>query len=308
MRLILANFLAFISLFLLANPLSGGTYLNSAHGNSESGVKRGAGGATGFPDYPAGSCAHCHEQHASIDGLEPEPEASSPSPYALFANNFNRSRQQTPYDQSDNFCFYCHAGTGSLQSGGAIFNYSYSRTFGGYTGSNPSGIFAAFNGGSSHNLYDLSRFSQERFSFFKESSNPCCACHEPHLAKRNRAVPADPARTAISRPSDHYNLWGDDPGERMDAYAASVGGSYRSPYMYGSIGTYEPNGMGALHDGSKVPDYNTFCLDCHQYQVPTTQSQAWPGRGGAGAPAGYLSAINWGANGDKHGAMHRARS
>ncbi|MFH1147905.1 MAG: hypothetical protein V1736_09400, partial [Pseudomonadota bacterium] len=97
-------------------------------------------------------------------------------------------------------------------------------------------------------------------------------------------------------------------GERMDAYAASVGGWYRSPYMYGSTGTFEPNAMGAIHDGSKVPDYNTFCLDCHQDQVPTTQSQAWPGRGGAGAPAGYLSRIKWGADGDKHGARYRSRT
>lgn len=301
--LILACLLVLISSLLPASPLSGGIYLDSAHGNSESGVRRSAGGAADFPDYPAGSCAHCHEQHASIDGLEPEPEAACPSAYALFANNFNTSREQKPYSQSDNFCFYCHAGTGSLQSGGAILNYSYARTFGGYTSSNPSGIFAAFNGGSYHNLYDLWRFSQEKFSSFKQSSNPCCACHEPHTAKRNKANPADPVHTAISRPTDHFNLWGDDENERMNTYAASMGGSYRSPYMYGSTGTFEPNAMGIIHDGSMVPDYNTFCLDCHQYQVPTTNSNSRD----PSVPAGYLAAINWGRSGDKHGGRMRMR-
>jgi predicted CXXCH cytochrome family protein len=41
-------------------------YGRSAHGQPDYGVLR-----TGLPGYERGGCAHCHEQHASINGTEP---------------------------------------------------------------------------------------------------------------------------------------------------------------------------------------------------------------------------------------------
>jgi hypothetical protein len=190
-----------------------------------------------------------------------------------------------------------------LQSEGGITNYQYSNTFGGLTTSYANDILEAFNydsydstyPGSYHNLNDIKEFAKNKFDFFKDDSNPCVACHNPHLAKRNKNNPGDPSFTAISRPSDHENLWGDDSNERMSNYSG-----YRSPYYYGSTTTYEPGGI-AANDGSATPDYVAFCLDCHQYQVPTTQSASMD----PNTPTGYLSAINWGPTGDMHGERER---
>jgi hypothetical protein len=108
----------------------------------------------------------------------------------VFARNFDTAATTGPYNQSDNFCFYCHTNVGYVQDGG-ITNNEYSATFGSYSPALSMGILEAFNlssdqpNGSYHNLYDIRRFAKERFDFFKDSSNPCVACHNPHRARRN---------------------------------------------------------------------------------------------------------------------------
>ena len=57
--------LAAALLFFTAGPVFGGPYLDSAHGSSAYGVNRDRTAAVG---YATGNCAHCHEQHGSIDG------------------------------------------------------------------------------------------------------------------------------------------------------------------------------------------------------------------------------------------------
>ncbi|NOX80052.1 MAG: cytochrome c3 family protein [Deltaproteobacteria bacterium] len=295
----------FILLSLLILPCPGraiaGPYLNSVHGNNTIGVNRSAMAAAG---YARGNCAHCHEQHASVNGSTP---AGGPHPFNLFANNFS-GKQTGPYVQADDFCFYCHISTGAVQSEGGITNRQYSNTFGGYPTDSATDIIGAFNLGSasyvfgsntlyssSHNLYDIWRFAKTKFPFFKDSSNPCAACHNPHLVKQNKAHPTDPSYAAIARPTDHGHLWGDDANERMNKY-----NTYRSPFFYNSTSMYEPGGV-STRDGSDTPDYVTFCLDCHQYQVPTTQSASK----NPNTPAGYLTAIDWGPAGDMHGERTR---
>ncbi len=290
-----------ILLFLmLESPVLCGSYTNSVHGDINAGVNRTSIAAHG---YSRGNCTHCHEQHSSVSGSEPAPTSGSASNFCLFADNFNSSNQTGPYIQSDNFCFYCHVSSGSVQSEGGITNNTYSNTFGGFTTIYISDILQAFNDdsydatypGSHHNLYDIQQFAKNKFDFFKEDSNPCTACHNPHLVKRNKNHPSDPTYTVISRPTDHDNLWGDDANERMSNYSG-----YRSIYYYGSTTLYEPGGV-TSNDGSLIPDYNTFCLDCHQYQVPTTQSESM----NPNTPTGYLTAIDWSSTGDMHGGAPR---
>ncbi len=128
----------------------------------------------------------------------------------------------------------------------------------------------AFNLLSYHNLNDVRTFAIANWpTTFTASSNPCSACHNVHIAKRNRAAPGDPTETAISKPSDHGKLWGDDDGiidilvssERMNAYTLY----YQAPYYYYSVTPvgYEPNNSTTIYDGSNIPDYVTFCTDCH---------------------------------------------
>jgi hypothetical protein len=307
--------LIFALSFFLAICLNveAGVYLNSAHGDDNYGVNRS--GVSGFPiDYPEGFCAHCHEQHASIGGEEPDP-SGGPSGYMLFYDN-HTGYSPTSISQTDNFCFQCHAYTSSLQSGGTIRNLTYSYRAGRWTDS-VEGILEVFsydnlytsgNPDTSHDLDDIGSFIATEWSHYTSDSNPCAACHNPHAAQgdpigsgagtisskttvlANRGWP-------VSRPSQHNNendnsswgLWGDGSGEKMSDYAVSVSGSYQAPYRYNSTSTYEPDGSSTTN-GSNLADYVTFCSDCHN-ATNTTINSTTLGRN--------LYAFGW-AN-EKHG-------
>ncbi len=255
----------FLALYFFICPEKAycGKYLDSAHGNTTYGVNRTSIAAFG---YSRGNCAHCHEQHGMIGGTEPAP-VGGPSAYELLADNFSGITLK-PYSQSDNVCFYCHIGTGTLQTT-SFSNFNYSITFGGNPDSLPNNIFEAFNSLSYHNLYDVYRFitglsGTKTFTSFPSGSNPCSGCHNVHIAKKSCGKPPlsnsyDATKSAISKPSDHNNLWGDDSSEKMNPNFTT---NYQSPYWYNSVTTYEP-ANNTTSDGTNLPDYNTFCTDCH---------------------------------------------
>jgi hypothetical protein len=256
------------------------TYPDSAHGNPISGVDR-SGAA-----YDIGDCAHCHDTFSeSTCGI---------NEILLFA-------PMNPASQSDNFCFQCHMGAGSVQVGG-IFNYNYGATFGGGSADfdNMKDAFDPESGGSSHSLEDIQsllltgtlRTANGVEWSLGEIRNPCDACHNPHMAEKNNGLPYDATMAAISRPSDHNNLWGDDASERMSAYTSK----YQSPY-WGGTTNYEP-ANDTTADGSNQPDYVTFCTDCHN-----TYNTVYSTRLGRN-----LRTVNWGGSGDKHGGRNAAEN
>ena len=283
-------------------------FTNSAHGDATVGVNRSD--VSGFPtDYPIGFCAHCHEQHASIGGSEPTP-TGGPSDYLLFYDNHT--------SQTDNFCYKCHTGSGSLQySVSGITNYLYAERAGGWSSVAPDDILEAFsysngynssNPDTSHNLDNISTFITGKWNYTADS-NPCIACHNPHAAQgdplgngggstSSKTTTLGNRGWVISKPSLHstdnssWGLWGDGSGEKMSDYASNLGDTYQAPYRYNSTSAYEPDGSGVT-DGSNLADYVTFCSECHN-DTYTSINSSTLGRN--------LYSFAWaGDSADKHG-------
>jgi len=240
------------------------TYGASAHGNTDFGVYREGAVCPGTP-CDQGNCAHCHASYA--------PAVCSANPHMLFYDDW--------VDKTDLLCFECHSASTEEQQVG---NYPYCVTFGGraeFYGN----IKKQFNNeyskfvncGSRHHLTAIRDFMiADPYGWgFSTDPDPCVACHNPHADQKNYpvAIVGGKLNTAIRRPA-HYRstdpaeiLWGDDGNERMDDRAALMGDAYQAPY-YGSpgnptTGPFEP-ADNDVSDGSNLPDYVTFCLDCHQ--------------------------------------------
>jgi len=245
-RRLLGLFCVFLLLFYPISVIAG-SYTDSAHGDSGYGVLR-----SDMPArYARGNCGHCHKQHdGAAEGM-------------LFEANFT-GNTTNPYAADHNVCFQCHRAANPVQADGGITNNDYSATFSAASATT-NGIMAAFNQASYHNLYDLQQYitgnsGSKSFPDFPDWSNPCSGCHNAHLAKANKRATSDPTETAISKPSSHESLWGDDsPAERMSVYWPGY-----QPPNYGN-GNLEPDGdsSDAVIQAAKTPNYNAFCTDCH---------------------------------------------
>ncbi|PLX96186.1 MAG: hypothetical protein C0620_02955 [Desulfuromonas sp.] len=254
-------------------------YSSSAHGDPSFGVER-----SDLSNYSQGNCAHCHEQHASVT-------VASGEDYLTFSAT--TSLATAPYSESDNVCFQCHSTD--------VINYDYSAVFSGHSepygtgGSSPQSIMEAFNKTHSHDLNDIYTHAitnPDKFPWFHTGSNPCTACHNPHLARRNASDPDNPVLSVMSMPDDHLSLYGDGDGdgdgsdgdegsatsERMDKWSGSP--IYIAP-------TNEPA-------PANTPDYNQFCLYCHESAVAISNDDRPYYHGGV---AGQLLAIKWLENG-----------
>jgi hypothetical protein len=258
-----------------SHPVAAG-YADAAHGDGTIGVNR-SGAA-----YATGDCAHCHETfQESICGL---------NKYNLFYDDW--------VSQDDLFCIECHSDSTDPQQ---VHNNTYSANFGGGTSlSAYDTIKEQFNDGAAE--HDLSAIrdviANDAYGWgFGSDPDPCVACHAPHTAQRSVPVMVEGGElnTAIRRPS-HYKStdpadirWGDDAGERMsDCVAQFTGGVYQAPYygVYPS-GLYEPSGNASPDDGSDMPDYVTFCLDCHQYAIGSLAAVDWANAAHGGLPSRF---------------------
>lgn len=284
----------------IATPAAAGPYRDSAHGNLGYGVNRSAIDDK-YVQFATGNCAHCHETHASIEGSDPAP-TGGPSHHTLFADSFNTARPENPYLNTDDFCFYCH----SDNSGQQVTNQDYSTTFGGAdNNTGPQSILETFNLASYHNLYDIWNFlsnDQTLGPWFAKRANPCSSCHNSHLAKRNwdSSQAGFPLLSVIIIPGLSDSQWGENEVMSTSDYIINYGGGYEAPYADPAIESREPGGVGE-QSGGNTPDYNTFCLACHNpgktiWSTTLTRN---------------LTAINWSdteTNGqlpNKHGSLAR---
>ena len=108
----------------------------------------------------------------------------------------------------------------------------------------------------------------------------CSTCHNPHLVTGRHedalvgaspvtrpALDADPVTNPRAMGSSVFGVAAD---EKIDAYAAA--GTYRAP-------------KGDVLTGAELPDYATFCLDCHAQPGPAPFGKNW-----AADPHGLQSA------------------
>jgi hypothetical protein len=307
--LVLLGVPAVFSVLLYPEKASSGPFLNSTHGNSSYGVNRTSISTFG---YPKGHCTHCHEQHASIDGTEPAPNSpAGPDQFLLFSDNYT--------SQTGNVCLKCHTDTGSYQAGG-IVNRSYSYRAGGYSSDSLNDILEAFSfcysgcgtpSSSSHNLANIKTVITGKPWNYTSDSNPCTACHNPHMVIGDPANAPNSGKTSgtrgfspVSRPSLHskvtsdWGLWGDVAAERMDQKAPAVGAGTMYQAPYNDTNKYEPDGS-STENGSNLTDFVSFCTDCHNASdtINTDHSLFNPSTGAMGRYT--LFKINW--PGEHHG-------
>lgn len=268
-------------------------HTDSAHGHDTDGVNRWD--VVPDPDHPdaykIGACEHCHDTfNDSICGE---------NDLMLF---------KTAY-----FCVQCHQYPEDNVSHQVDMPYQgcYSYKFGGDTTITcPSSIKAAFlfinqvgtgqpvsncgsNKGSAHYLPDIGDFLQNRWGFGDTSDdiNLCEGCHNPHKAQRHDYPSDSTGGSPISLPSTHdgnWDVYGAKTTERMDSYAGTQ--VYLAPYYYNKWGQgkYEPDG-GSQQYGANMPDYVTFCTECHNDSNDIYSTQL--GR--------YLHKFDWDT--EKHG-------
>lgn len=113
----------------------------------------------------------------------------------------------------------------------------------------------------------------------------CVSCHNVHTVS-GKYWDADKNLSPVTRfpPDAPANLtpWGDGAGEKMDDFAAS--GTYRTP-------------KSDLFSGSELPDYASFCLDCHGQAGSAPFGISWTtdphGKQSANQPNGYGVCPNW---------------
>jgi len=229
-------------------------YTGPAHSAPTSGVDR-----TGT-EYETGECAHCHD---TFDAA-----TCSLNHRMLFDAEFA--------SQKTGVCMDCHQETESVQEGGVLNNYDYSRVRGGETDKDcPTSIRGQFwflkfdtrlprnycdtinKTGSAHDLKNIRVYMKDKWGWgsVNEVVNPCGTCHNPHKATKDYPC---------SLPGSHGNtwgLWGDDKSEKIISYLGADE-IYQPPYKVG--GGFERNAV-------VQPDYNSLCLECHQYEQSSEQ-------------------------------------
>ena len=186
-------------------------------------------------------CTHCHEPGGSA--------AHSPQFYTT----------EAAYEASAHggiLCTSCHDVHGSVSNGptyggmtkGSKEALCYQcHTAGGVQNDAISGaslstnIQQAFSLSSKHDLGTTFAVGAQSYTL------QCVSCHNVHIVT-GKYWDADQGKSPVTRLTENTSLWGASAGQKMSDYVGA--GSYQVP-------------NGDPSSGDVLPDYATFCTDCH---------------------------------------------
>ncbi|OGQ98305.1 MAG: hypothetical protein A2521_11895 [Deltaproteobacteria bacterium RIFOXYD12_FULL_57_12] len=199
------------------------------------------------------NCNQCHKQGAAAVA-DPQWFTSN----ADYQNSAHRGKKCTdchdvhgtigPYAgmtraPRENLCFQCHT-EGGVQnntiSGGAMAN----------------DIQQAFSLLSKHSLGATFTVSGQSYSL------QCISCHNVHVVS-GKFSEAATGKSPVSRFTDNLKAWGVSAGQKMADY--DISGLYQTP-------------SGDTPTGVQLPDYATFCSDCHNNVPANTLNSPALGR------------------------------
>jgi predicted CXXCH cytochrome family protein len=168
-----------------------------------------------------------------------------------------------------NLCNQCHSATGG------VINNALSNRAGYVSATN---IQDAFGKSGKHPLGKLFSLDGNVTNYTLE----CTTCHNVHIVT-GKYWEANQSKSPITKFTNNLAVWGASAGQKMSDYAGS--GVYVTPYN-------------DVFAGSQLPDYATFCLECHAGNL-TSSSNPNPTQPTYGL-------INW--NSDPHGLMNAGPS
>ena len=237
----------FFSLCLIHTPkiIFAGDYLNSSHGNSGTGVDRSTIDPK-FSSYSVGNCAHCHEQHSSIEGTEPTPVNNEASPVLRF----------TPEEA---LCETCHDGTPVSPNIAIQFDKTYGH---------PTDDIA------DRHFMSIKEIGQNG-SYFRNPNRhvECSDCHEPH---RINYLPTTPFNSST------HNFITGNPANNNTVSGVLTGVWGVEPAVESSIWLVPPSSYTELTESTK--EYQ-ICLKCHSNFAFQTGNGISPYIGPSGVPS-----------------------
>ncbi len=239
----------FLYILLVPGSATGGAYTSSQHGmNADRRVIDAA-----FPYTTLGHCAHCHEQHASIDDAEPSPPAAEgASSYTLFRTNFGLNKNE--------LCFACHE----------TFNFSGNLGYGRYDIYQGKIIY----NNSSHNSSINMVWSPDPsppgppFSASSTLTDPgnCHNCHNPHgYDDGSGLIPG----MLFSREESLCQACHDGSQASKNVTSLFTTKASRHPaYTYAGRHSETEGGTPATDYG--ITNRHSECVDCHNPHVATS--------------------------------------
>lgn len=235
---------------------------------------------TGYENDNNSNCKNCHSGNTQIEFF------TNSSDYEKSAHKEKNCTEchdvhglstgsAMTKESKENLCYQCHKDPAS----GGIRNDALSNNRpGGYVSSND--IQQAFGMPSKHILGTSFIIASKNYSL------ECVSCHNIHIIT-GKYWDAEKGKSPITRFTDNNNVWGDNTNEKMDSFAASSSGSggwYYSKARGGSIifdrpAVYQSPKNGSNYNfefgGDVLPDYATFCLDCHSYRMGNYPPVNW---------------------------------